>query len=114
MSESAIAGYLQQTNFDYLLGELDGELVGVVAMRDNSHLYHLFVASHCQGRGYAAKLFAKAKARCLQRSDTKIFTVNASLYAVPVYQRLGFTAVGDQRENYGIRDLPMQLVLTAQ
>lgn len=50
MSESAIAGYIQQANFDYLLGELDGELVAVVATRDNSHLYHLFVASHCQGR----------------------------------------------------------------
>jgi len=114
MSESAIAGYIQQPNFDYLLGEMNAELVAVVATRDNSHLYHLFVASHCQGKGYAAKLFAEAKARCLQRADTKIFTVNSSLYALPVYQHLGFVAVGGQRDTQGIRDVPMQLVLTQQ
>lgn len=114
MSENAIAGYIQQANFDYLLGELDGELVAVVATRDNSHLYHLFVASHCQGRGYATRLFAEAKKRCLQRANTAIFTVNSSLYAQPLYQRLGFVAVGGQRNTQGIRDVPMQLLLTSQ
>lgn len=112
MSAEAIGGYIQQSHFDYLLGEVDGELVAVVATRDNSHLYHLFVASHCQGRGYAGELWTAAKTRCLQRANTRVFTVNASLAAVAVYQRFGFVVVAGRREAQGIVDVPMQLLLS--
>lgn len=111
MSTPAIAGYLQQANFDYLLAEADSALIGVAATRDNNHLYHLFVASERQGQGVATKLFAEAKARCLQRAQTRTFTVNASLKAVSLYQRLGFVAVDGLQQHQGIVSVPMRLEL---
>jgi predicted GNAT family N-acyltransferase len=38
-------------------------------------------------------------------------TVNASLYAVPVHQRLGFVATGEPRSQNGITSVPMRLQL---
>ena len=61
MTTEAIAGYISQANFDYQLATLEGELVAVVATRDNSHLYHLFVAEAYQGRGYATLLWQQAQ-----------------------------------------------------
>lgn len=109
MSAQAVAGYISQPNFDYQLATLDGELVAVVATRDNSHLYHLFVAEPYQGRGYAGLLWQQAKKRCIARAGTKIFTVNASPYAEALYRRFGFVAIQGRREQQGIVDVPMQL-----
>lgn len=110
MTTAAIAGYISQPNFDYQLAELEGELVAVVATRDNSHLYHLFVAEAYQGRGYARLLWQQAKTRCMARAGTRLFTVNASPYAEALYRHLGFVAIEGRRENHGIVDVPMQLI----
>ena len=109
MTTAAIAGYISQPNFDYQVATLEGELVAVVATRDNSHLYHLFVAEAYQGRGYARLLWQQAKRRCFERAGTKIFTVNASPYAEALYRRFGFVAIQGRREQQGIVDVPMQL-----
>lgn len=113
MTTEAIAGYISQANFDYQLATLEGELVAVVATRDNSHLYHLFVAEAYQSRGYAALLWQQAKKRCIARAGTQLFTVNASPYAESLYRRFGFVATQGRRESHGIVDVPMQLQLAA-
>ena len=53
MNEEAIAGYLSE-GYDYLVAEEQGKLVGVVATREDRHLFHLFVADAYQGRGSGA------------------------------------------------------------
>lgn len=88
-----------------------GELVGVVGIKDNSHLYHLFVADSAKGQGLSRQLWELAKAECLAKGNPGTFTVNSAINALPVYQRFGFIALGDIRERGGIRDIPMQLVL---
>ena len=54
ISEQAVRGYISACNFLYLVAEIEHELLGVVALRDNSHLYHLFVARAHQGKAWAA------------------------------------------------------------
>ena len=49
--ESAIQGYVSASNFEYFVAESQGLLAGVVALRDNGHLFHLFVAEPFQGQG---------------------------------------------------------------
>jgi N-acetylglutamate synthase-like GNAT family acetyltransferase len=41
ITAQAVRGYISASNFSYLVAEIDDELVGAVALRDNSHLYHL-------------------------------------------------------------------------
>ncbi len=45
----------------------------------------------------------------LAQSRTEQITVNASPYAVPVYEKLGFQAVDDEQLTDGIRYTPMTL-----
>jgi GNAT superfamily N-acetyltransferase len=78
----------------YHLAEIDGHLVGVVATRDDTHIFRLFVSHRFRRRGIARALLRKALADCQRRSGTRKFTLNASAYAVPAYLRLGFVAAG--------------------
>lgn len=81
ISESAIKGYVSASNFEYFVAEAQGLLAGVVALRDNSHLFHLFVAEPFQGQGLGGKLWQMVKARAIQSGNPGEFTVNSSLGA---------------------------------
>lgn len=47
MTPEAIEGFFDQ-GFRYYVGVESGQIVGVVGTRDNSHLFHLFVADNHQ------------------------------------------------------------------
>lgn len=117
MNKAAISSYINQ-GFCYHLAEQqnngDALLLGVVATRDNSHLYHLFVADLAQGKGLASRLWQHAKAACLANGNQGEFTVNASLGAKAMYQAWGFVAEQEQRNTKGIIDVPMRLILNEQ
>jgi ribosomal protein S18 acetylase RimI-like enzyme len=111
LAPEAIRGYLESANFRYMVAEEDGALVGVVAIRDNGHLFHLFVAHAFHGRGLARQLWTAAMTAALQAGNPGEFTVNSSRYAVPVYERFGFVPAGPRVEQHGIAFVPMKLAL---
>lgn len=110
LSPTAIAGYVTAPHFCYLTAWLpatrttEAQLVGVIALRDQTHVYHLFVASEHQNQGLARQLWQHVQQH-YPLADT--ITVNASVYAVPVYQRFGFVIQGERREQAGIAFVPM-------
>ncbi|WP_230541174.1 GNAT family N-acetyltransferase [Janthinobacterium sp. FW305-129] len=109
----AIEGYLSQTRYAYQLAHIDGVLAGVVAMRDNTHLFHMFVPRALHRRGMARRLWQAARDASLARADVTAFTVNSSLYALPLYESLGFVATGPKVEMDGIAFVPMRMEWTA-
>lgn len=111
VSAEAIGGYLASPAYAYLVAEEEGVLAGVVAVRDNTHLYHLFVAPAFHGRGLARQLWGAARDAALRAGNPGEFTVNSSIYAIPVYERFGFVPTGPRLEQNGIAFLPMKLVL---
>jgi predicted N-acetyltransferase YhbS len=113
VSADAIRGYLSSSEYVYRVAEEDGALVGVVAIRDNRHLYHLFVAPDGHGRGLARRLWTEAMDAALRAGNPGEFTVNSSVYAVPVYERFGFVPTGPRVEANGIAFVPMRLTLPA-
>lgn len=108
ISTDAISGFIASPAYHYLVGELDDELAGVIALRDNSHLFHLFVDACQQGRGLASQLWAALKAHALEHGNPGAFTVNASTGALAVYRRFGFAALGEPIVEDGLRFLRMQ------
>jgi GNAT superfamily N-acetyltransferase len=96
-------------HFLYCVAECEGELVGVVSMRDKTHLHHLFVTETFQRRGLARRLWETAMTKCLQAGNPGMFTVNSSRFAVPVYERFGFRAAGVEQNAGGVIFLPMRL-----
>jgi hypothetical protein len=107
ISPATVRSNLQNPSYAYALGYVGQELAGVAAIREKKHVYHLFVApKHHQGVAKSLWHFLKADAVA---QGTSHFTVNSSLYAVPVYQKFGFTPICEPQLKNGIRYVPMQL-----
>jgi len=65
-------------------------LAGIAAIREDSHVFQFFVGTRHQGQGIATKLWRRVLKDSIRRADTRYFTLNASMGAVPIYLRLGF------------------------
>lgn len=107
LSPAAIAGYIRSQDFIYVLAFIEAELVGVAALRDNKHVYHLFVRPDCHRLGIAKRLWQELKSQARAGGNTQGFTVNSSLYAVPVYVSFGFLPTGAAQAKNGISFQPM-------
>ena len=105
------ASTLESPRYAYLIAELEGQMVGLVAMRDQKHLFHLFVAPAHQRIGIARALWERARQLSLRAAPITEFTVNSSLNAVPVYSSFGFVPAGAVMQVHGIAFLPMRLTL---
>jgi GNAT superfamily N-acetyltransferase len=105
ITPAAIAGFIANPDFRYLVAERGGALAGAAALREGRHLYHLFVAPAFQRRGVAARLWQALRAG----TPAQAFTVNSTPVAVPVYERFGFVATGPQVSMNGIVFVPMRL-----
>ena len=82
----------------------DGRLLGFIAMREERHLFHLFVAAGAHRRGIGRALWEHVRA-----GRPGPFTVNASDYAIPAYQAFGFTSAGPRQTVKGLTFTPMRL-----
>lgn len=106
----AIRGYIASPKFRYAVAVSGDALTGVVAIRDGSHLYHLFVQADRQGQGLGHQLWAHAR-RCMVDAAAGALTVNSSVHAVPVYEAFGFSVSGARVEQNGVAFVPMRLVV---
>lgn len=110
--EAAINGFIS-AGFRYWVAEQNGGLVGFAGVRDDSHLYHLFVAEIAQRRGVARLLWNAALNACLAAGNPGRFTVNSSNNAVAVYESFGFVRSGPQQNANGVLFNPMELDMLA-
>jgi GNAT superfamily N-acetyltransferase len=108
VSPDAERRYIRSDRYDYLLAEAGRELAGFIAMRDRTHLFHLFVARSYQRQGLARELWRRAREAAGPRNDAQEFTVNSSLSAVTVYERLGFERTSPAVQQDGVAFVPMR------
>lgn len=80
-----------------------GSLAGILAIGENRHFGAFFVKGEYQGKGYGRMLFETVK----KDFDKQEFTVNASPYAVKIYERLGFVPTDKEQTVKGLRFTPM-------
>ncbi|MDH3377525.1 MAG: GNAT family N-acetyltransferase [Gammaproteobacteria bacterium] len=97
-----------KSGFSYFVATDSKQLVGVVGVKDNSHLYHLFVVEHYQGMGLARRLWGIAMDECKRKGNRGTFTVNSSNNAIGVYEKLGFERAGPTVEKDGVFFNPME------
>ena len=109
VSAEAQRSYLSASNFSYYVARSQGRIAGVIALRDNSHLFHLFVAKSCQGMRLSSQLWSLVKSKARQAGNPGEFTVNSSLNAVAVYEKFGFVPRGETQKMHGIAFQPMHL-----
>jgi predicted GNAT family N-acyltransferase len=109
ITSTAIRGYLTSDQYVYWLGcDEQNQVIAAIALRDNSHLYHLFVAIEQQSQGYARQLWQHLQTHAAQNGNPGNFTVNSSLFAEKMYAKFGFTATAEKQEMHGLQFIPMQ------
>ena len=102
---------LIESGLRYHLAEIDENIIGIVGMKDNKHLYHLFVDENFQRKGIARQLWNIAMETCKAVGNPGEFTVNSSKYAQRAYESLGFVAQSAPQERNGIVTIPMKLAI---
>jgi GNAT superfamily N-acetyltransferase len=107
MEPEAIEGFFQ-AGYRYHVAEVDGRVVGVVGVRDNSHVHHLFVAEDHQRCGLATDLWNVARDACLDAGNPGRFTVFSSKYALGVYRAFGFIDSGPPEIKDEVIATPME------
>lgn len=109
---------LQSDDFRYFVAENDNgqghpTLAGVVALRRLngrfSHVYHWFVAPAFHGQGLGRQLWQFILDDAVQTSDPERLTVNASVFAHPLYRHYGFVDTAERQEQHGLAFIPMEL-----
>lgn len=89
-----------------LVADLSGELLGMLHLREHSHVSMLFVRSSHRRQGIGRGLLNAA--RKLPGDSGRGLTVSSSPNAVSTYERLGFRITGAEQCVHGIRFIPMQ------
>ncbi|WP_170860405.1 GNAT family N-acetyltransferase [Duganella sp. CF458] len=111
LSSDIIRRNLKDEAYRYQLAFDGGVLAGVAAVRDNTHLFSLYVGSPWHGQGVGRRLWEVVRDDALARGNPGSFTVNSSTFAEGMYRHLGFAATGPVAEMHGIRFIPMRLEL---
>jgi len=105
LTPAATAQRIASPDYRHYVAEDDSGVCGIIALRGGSHVHHLFVREDRHRRGIARALWMHAKAR----SGHDTFTVRSSLYAEPVYARLGFVREAPPRTDNGVTWVAMRL-----
>ena len=86
----------------------DNILKGLIATdRRKRHINLFFVGNDSQGKGIGKKLMNIV----VNNNENSYITVNSSRYGVPVYEKLGFIKIEEEKEQDGLKFTPMKLIL---
>ena len=86
----------------------DHELLGILATRsEGSHIALFFVDGAHHNQGIGRSLWNEL----LSNNTQPKITVHSSIYAVPVYEKLGFVRTGEIQTDGGIQFLPMEYTM---
>ena len=86
----------------------DDVLKGLIATdRRKRHINLFFVDKVSQGKGIGKELMRVV----INNNENSYITVNSSRYGVPIYEKLGFVKIEDEKEQDGLKFSPMKLVL---
>jgi ribosomal protein S18 acetylase RimI-like enzyme len=108
----ALAQVIASPNYRYHVALFGEQLLGVIGIRDNRHLLHLFVAESHHRRGIARTLWETARSAVLNEVPDVEMTVRSSVYAVEVYRHFGF-AIAGPRVDGPVTFVPMKATFRA-
>lgn len=90
----------------------DGNMVGIIGMRNKSHINLVFTKSEYHRKGIATSIFKYLLSEVKKNSpQVKEITLNSSPYGRSFYLHLGFVPLSEEQEIDGIRFTPMKYEL---
>jgi len=103
LTDSEFLKRIENKEYSNFLYEVEGIVVGYISIKNNNHLYHLFVSEQYQRKGIAKQLWRHAANKCMSNT----YTVRSSLNAVPIYKKFGFVESGLAQHKDGVGFQPM-------
>ena len=86
----------------------DNVLKGIIATdRRKRHISLFFVDKGSQGKGIGKELMSVI----VNNNGNSYITVNSSRYGVPIYEKIGFIKIEEEKEQDGLKFTPMKLIL---
>ena len=86
----------------------DNVLKGIIATdRRKRHISLFFVDKVSQGKGIGKELMKVV----INNNENSYITVNSSRYGVPIYEKIGFIKIEEEKEQDGLKFTPMKLIL---
>ena len=86
----------------------DNVLKGIIATdRRKRHICLFFVDKSSQGKGIGKELMNIV----VNNNENSYITLNSSRYGVPIYEKLSFVKMEEEKERDGLKFTPMKLVL---
>ena len=83
-------------------------LQGIIATdRKKKHISLFFVDKDSQAKGIGRELMNVI----VNDNENSYITVNSSRYGVPIYEKLGFIKIEEEKEQDGLKFTPMKLIL---
>ncbi|WP_415905912.1 GNAT family N-acetyltransferase [Neptuniibacter sp. QD72_48] len=104
-SPNAFAERMKADNRMLVAEDNNGEILGVVELKEGRHIAMLFVTPSQQKGGIGRRLLTAA----LKYARSETVTVSASLPSVPAYRKYGFKLTGDVGESSGLVYQPMEV-----
>ena len=89
-----------------IVAKVNTRICGIIEVKNNNHICLLFVKKNLHKHGIAKAMFKLAIDKCIQNKRNYI-DVNSSLYAVPIYKKLGFRKTENRKLINGIQFVPM-------
>jgi GNAT superfamily N-acetyltransferase len=100
--------YERPDNYFTVVAKKSETVVGMISVGDYFHISLFFVDRAHQRRHLGRRLFEDALERCgMHKQSPLALDVHSSLFAVPVYQKLGFQKKGGVDLKNGIRFVRM-------
>ena len=86
----------------------DNVLKGIIATDSQKrHISLFFVDKSSQGKGIGKELMKVV----INNNENSYITVNSSRYGVPIYEKLSFVKMEEEKERDGLKFTPMKLIL---
>ncbi|XOB63695.1 GNAT family N-acetyltransferase [Campylobacterota bacterium DY0563] len=96
---------IKSKDFIHYIYIKDKKLVGFISIKNKNHLFHLFVDKNFHKQGIARRLW-----NCVcENIDTNNMEVNASLFAIKVYESLGFKICDKEKFYLELKFQPMKI-----
>ncbi len=95
---------IQSNEYKYFGFKIKNKIVGFIAIKDDNHLFHLFVDEKYHQQYIGKKLWEYVK----KNIAFETMSTNASLYAVNVYESFGFVKQKDIQTYKELEFLPME------
>lgn len=100
--------------YQMLVASSGGKVVGMISLRNETHISLLFVDRHYHKRGIGRALILALANYVRDEIGRTALTVNASPYGVEFYHRVGFQDMGPEMQRDGIIFTPMILDMSKE